>query len=392
MDMTLSEELREEVDKARTWGREFVRPAGLEADRAGAPLPVGHAFFDRCLESGRGRTAWRRAAESDAPAPEGQTVRRTVVMAELAFWDRGIGVATPGVGLPEGMVLGSATEEQKEQFLGPFRNPDRPRWGSFALTEPQGGSDTAAIRTRARRTDRGWVLNGAKCFIGNAQRADWILIQATTDPDKGRAGQRAFFVPQGTPGLTGMRVEKKMGLRAYESVTFSLEDCEIPLDHILGGERKERQEGGQAYRATMGALNTARVSVAANAAGIARAAFTETLDAARELGLLGDPRVRDRLEEAQRKLRSAWLLVLQSAWLVDQRRGNIVEASTAKLNAAETAQEIAALGLEILGLAGATESYLVEKFFRDAKAMNIVEVTWQIQRIVMARQLVGLPK
>jgi acyl-CoA dehydrogenase len=388
--MKISDELHDEVLKAREWGRCEARPAGMEADRMGAPLPVGHSFFDRCLASGRGRTAWQRQSD-DAPTPEGPVVRRVVIGEELAYWDRGIGVASPGVGLPEGIVISSATDEQKRRFLGPFANPDKPRWASFALTEPQGGSDTAAFRTRARRTDRGWVLDGAKCFIGNAGRADWILVQATTDREKGRAGQRAFFVEKGTPGLTGFRIEKKMGLRAYESTSFVLESCEIPYENLLGGERSEDARG-KSYKSTMGALNTTRASVAANAVGIARAALTEATTFAREHGLMANIRVRDRLEEGSRRLRAAWLMVLQAAWLADQRRANVMESSMAKFVAAETAQDIASLGLEILGLVSGAGEHLLEKLFRDAKAMNIVEGTGQIQRIVVARQLVGLPR
>jgi acyl-CoA dehydrogenase len=314
-----------------------------------------------------------------------------------------MGVATPGAGFPSGAVNAGGTSEQKEQFLGPFRDLHEPRWASFALTEPGGGSDTAAFRTRAVRTDKGWALNGAKCFIGNAQRAEWILVQATLDPEKGRAGQRSFFVEKGTPGLTGMRVEKKMGLRAYESVSFSLEDCEIPAENILGGEtRKTRAEdapapgaagrGTSAYGATMGALNSARIGVAASALGIARAALDEARRFATQSGAIRHPRVRDDLERVLRRLRSARLATLKAAWLAEHRRTNIVESSMAKIAAAEVAQEAGSLGMEIVGLEAGAGDELIEKLFRDAKALNIVEGTGQIQRVIIARQLVGLPR
>jgi acyl-CoA dehydrogenase len=392
MDARISDALREEVHRVREWGREEARPAGLEADRNAAPLPVDHPFFDKCIKTGRGRTSWQNAdREDDLKIPEGRVVRRVVLAEELSYWDRGIGVATPGVGLPESIVIGSGTEEQKQRFLGPFKNPERPKWASFALTEPTGGSDTAAFRTRARRDGDHWVLNGAKCFIGNAGRADWILVQATTDPSGGRAAQRAFFVEKGTPGIFGFRIEKKMGLRAYESTSFSLEDCRIPAENVLGGEREEKKRG-EAYKETMGNLNTNRAGVAANAIGIARAALDEAVKFAQEQELFALPRVRDRLEEAQRKLRSAWLLVLKAAWLADQRKANIVESSICKVVAAETAQDIAAAGMEILGVTGGRGDHLIEKLYRDAKAMNIVEGTGQIQRMIVARQLVGLPR
>ena len=137
---------------------------------------------------------------------------------ELAYWDRGVVVATPGPGLPEPNVLAAGTDEQKERFLGPFLEPDRARWACLGMTEPGAGSDAAAIQTTARKDGEHWVLNGAKCFIGNASRADWILVQATLDPSKGRDAQRAFFVEQGTrrarrlphreeDGTQGLRVD-----------------------------------------------------------------------------------------------------------------------------------------------------------------------------------------
>jgi acyl-CoA dehydrogenase len=309
-----------------------------------------------------------------------------------------MGVATPGAGFPAGSVNATGTPEQKERFLGPFRELKDPHWASFALTEPGGGSDTAAFRTRATRTDRSYVLNGAKCFIGNAARADWILVQATLDPSLGRAGQRSFFVEKDTPGLIGMKIEKKMGLRAYESVSFSLQDCEVPAENLLGGEDREAREprapgsGTGAYGATMGALNSARVGVAASALGIARAALDEARRFAKESGSLRHPRVRDELERSLRKLRAARLATLKAGWLVDVRRTNVIESSMAKILAAEIAQEAASLGMEIVGLEAGAGDNLIEKLFRDAKALNIVEGTGQIQRVIIARQLVGLPR
>jgi acyl-CoA dehydrogenase len=390
MELRLSPEMIEQVQATREWGRTEVRPAGLEADRNAAPLPPEHPYFKKFIESGRAR-----ARADGFEAMEGRMVRGVILGEEGAYWDRGMGVATPGAGFPSGAVNAGGTEEQKAHFLGMFRDLTEPKWASFALTEPGGGSDTAAFKTRAVRTDKGWVLNGAKCFIGNAARAEWILVQATTDPTKGRAGQRSFFVEKGTPGLTGLRIEKKMGLRAYESVSFSLEDCEIPAEHILGGEtKKERAEGtgASAYGATMASLNTARVGVAASALGVARAALDEARRFARESGAVRHPRVRDQIERVLRKLRAARLATLKAAWLVDERRGNIIESSMAKIASAEIAQEAGMLGMEIVGLEAGAADELIEKLFRDAKALNIVEGTGQIQRVIIARQLVGLPR
>lgn len=389
MDFSLDARTRERLAGAREWGRAAMRPAGLEADRLARPLPVDHPYFAKFLERGGGRTRW--PGPGRAPSGERPSVVTTLLLAEeLAYWDRGVAVADPGPGLPETSVLALGTEEQKERFLGPFLEPDRPRWASFAMTEPGAGSDAAAIATRARRDGRHWLLDGAKCFIGGASRADWILVQATLDPDQGRAGQRAFFVERGTPGLGNFKIEKKMGLRAYESTSFTLEGCRVPREFLLGGE--ERREQGAGFKAAMRTFNAGRPVIAANAVGMGRAALDETLAFARERDLLGAARVRDRLEAMARKLRMARLVCLRAGWLADRERPNLVEASMSKALAAGVAQEVTALGMELVGLAGGRGDSLVEKLYRDAKAMDIVEGTGQVQRVIIARQLVGLPR
>jgi acyl-CoA dehydrogenase len=316
-----------------------------------------------------------------------------------------VGVANPGPNLPEMNVLGLGTEEQKQRYLGPFLAPDRPRWASFAMTEPGAGSDAAAIRTLARKDGDHYVLNGAKCFIGNASRADWILVQCTLDPSAGRSAQRAFFVEQGTPGLGPFKIEKKMGLKAYESTSFSLQDCRVPAANLLGGEaRYERREG---FKTAMRTFNAGRPQIAANAVGMGRAVLDESLRFAREHGFIGsgtapalrggasllrDVRVRDRLEHMARKLKVARMLCLRAGWLADEQRPNLVEASQCKAIAAGVAQEAASFGMELLGLVGGRGDHLIEKLYRDVKAMDIVEGTGQIQRMIIARQLLGLPR
>ncbi|MDX1650479.1 MAG: acyl-CoA dehydrogenase family protein, partial [Myxococcota bacterium] len=365
-----------------------------EADRLSRPIPVGHPYFDRVLARGGGRTRWPGpGAKPAAPAaedPTRTTVMQLLLAEELAYWDRGVNVADPGPGLPEGVVLAQATEAQKERFLGPFVEPDRPRWACFAMTEPGAGSDAAAIRTTARRDGDGFVLNGAKCFIGNASRADWILVQATLDPSRGREAQRAFFVEQGTPGLGGFRIEKKMGLKAYESTSFTLQDCRVPAANLLGGEGERERRAG--FRGAMRTFNAGRPVIAAHAVGIGRAVLDEALVFAREAGLLGRARVRDRLERIARQLRQARLLCLRAGRLADQERPNIVEASMAKAVAAGVAMDAAGHGMELLGLVGGRGDHLIEKLHRDAKAMDIVEGTGQIQRVIMARRLLDLPR
>ena len=400
MNFEIDKATHDRLEMIRERGRSEARPIGLEADRLGRPIPVEDPYFAKLIGRGEGRTRWPGndadgkkkggGAKKSGGGASQVTVMSLLFVEELAYWDRGVMVANPGVGLPEGNVLAMGTAEQKERFLGPFLKPDRPRWACFAMTEPGAGSDAAAIQTTARKDGDGWILNGAKCFIGNASRSDWILVQATLDPTKGRDAQRAFFVEQGTPGLGGFRIEKKMGLKAYESTSFTLQDCRVPAANLLGGE--ERYEKPTGFKSAMRVFNAGRPIVAANAVGMGRAALDESLDFARDHDLLGDARTRDRLERAARKLKMARLLCLRAGWLADQQKPNIVEASMSKAVAAEVGLEATSLGMELLGTVGARGDHLIEKLYRDVKAMDMVEGTGQIQRIIMARKLVNLPR
>ena len=393
MDFAIDKAMREALEGVADRGRTEIRPIGLESDRLGRPIPADDPFFQKLVDRGEGRTRW--PGPDGRNKPRGPSNLRSTVMTllsveELAYWDRGVMVAQPGVGLPEGNVLAMGTDAQKERFLSPFLEPDRPRWACFGMTEPGCGSDAAAIQTTAKQDGDGWILNGAKCFIGNASRSDWILVQCTLDPSKGRDAHRAFFVEQGTPGLGGFKIEKKMGLKAYESTSFSLQDCRVPASNLLGGEERYQQSAG--FKTAMRTFNAGRPVIAANSVGIGRAALDEALAFAREHDLLGSERVRDRLERSARKLKAARLLCLKAGWRADRQKPNIVEASMSKAIGAQVGMEVTSLGMELIGIVGARGDHLIEKLYRDVKAMDIVEGTGQIQRVIMARQLVQLPR
>jgi acyl-CoA dehydrogenase len=388
--LEIDEKTRERLARLAELGRTHIRPLGLEADRLGRPVPPEHPFYELLIRLGQGRTRWSGKEEKREREGPGSSREGLLLAEEMSYWDRGVAVSFPGPGLGEPPLLSMATAEQRVRFLGPFLKPDRPRWGSFAMTEPGAGSDVSAIRTSARRDGRSWVLNGDKSFAANASRADWIVVWATVDPALGREGHRAFVVERGTPGLCEFVIEKKMGLKAYESTSFSLRDCRVPEENLLGGEEHYARRAG--FKGAMRSFNATRPMVAAMAVGMGRAALDEGLRLARESGLLGAVRVRDRLERIRRRLRVARLLCWRAAWLADHGRANMVEASMAKAVAPQVALEASTFGMELLGEAGARGDHLIEKLFRDVKAMDIVEGTGQIQRIVMARHLVDLPR
>ncbi len=396
MNLAIDEPTRKRLDGIKLLGETQIRPLGLEADRLGRPTPPDHPFFKMLLKAGQGRTRWSGVDEpidekSDSGVPRVGSTRTVLCLAEeLSYWDRGVAVSFPGPGLGEPPLISMGTPDQKRRFLGPFLEPDRPRWGSFAMTEPGAGSDVAGIRAAARKDGDDWVLNGDKSFAANASRADWIVVWATVDETLGREGHRAFVVEQGTPGLGDFVIERKMGLKGYESTSFSLRDCRVPAANLIGGDEHYAKRAG--FKGALKSFNATRPLVAVMAVGIGRAALDEGLAFAREHDLLGQPRVRDRLERIRRKLRAARLLCWRAAWLADHSRPNMLEASMAKAMAPAVALEATLLGMELLGEVGGRGDHLIEKLFRDVKAMDIVEGTGQIQRIVMARQLVALPR
>jgi acyl-CoA dehydrogenase len=394
MDLAVDPATRKRLEGVRALGESQIRPLGLEADRLGRPTPPDHPFFSLLVKAGQGRTRWSGHDEPSGEGAAGERVgssRNVLCLAEeMSYWDRGVAVSFPGPGLGEPPLLAMGTPSQKRRFLGPFLEPDRPRWGSFAMTEPGAGSDVAAIETSARRDGDHWILNGAKSFAANASRADWIVVWATVDPSLGREGHRAFVVERDAPGLGDFVIERKMGLKAYESTSFTLRDCRVPAENLIGGEEHYARRAG--FKGALRSFNATRPMVAAMAVGIGRAALDEALLYAREQDLLGDARVRDRLERIRRRLRAARLLCWRAAWLADHARPNMLEASMAKAVAPAVALEAATLGMELLGETGGRGDHLIEKLFRDVKAMDIVEGTGQIQRIVMARHLVRLPR
>jgi len=395
MDFTLDPRTREQLEALRRFGRETIRPLGLERDRIGSPTPPDHPYFRTLLEMGMGRTRWRPAGGGDDAGGReeaGTAAVHNVLRAdEMAYWDRAVSSSSPGPGLGEGPVLGMGTPEQQERFLARFVEPDRPRWGAFAMTEPSAGSDVARIRTKAVRDGDHWILTGQKLFSANADRAEWIVVFATVDPELGRAGHRAFVVERDTPGLAEPIPERKMGIKAYPSASFALDEARVPAENLLGGEALYEQRGS-GFRGAMRTFNATRPAIAAQAVGMGRACLDEALAFARAHHLTHEARVRDRLERMHRRLKAARLGCLKAAWLADRGEPNMVEASRSKQVGASVAMEAATLGLELIGTVGGRGDHLIEKLYRDVKAMDIVEGTGQIQRIVMARHLLDYPR
>lgn len=280
-------------------------------------------------------------------------------------------------------ILRFGTEDQKARFLPKMAAGD---WiGGFALTEPQAGSDASAIRTRARREGDHYVLDGAKQFITNGQNGHVVIVFAVTDPDAGKKGISAFIVPTDTPGYQVVRVEEKLGQHASDTCALAFSEMRVPVENRLGAE-------GEGYRIALANLEGGRIGIAAQAIGMARAAFEAARDYARERHAFGRPileqqAVAFKLADMATQIAAARGLMVQAASLRQAGRPCLTEASMAKLFASEMAERVASDAIQIHGGYGYLADYPVERIYRDLRVCQIYEGTSEVQRLVIARGL-----
>ena len=323
----------------------------------------------------------------------------------LAWGDVGMYLVTPGGGLGAAAVQAAGTSEQKAQFLARFVG-EKPTLAAMCMTEAGAGSDTASIRTRAvlDENTHEWVLNGEKIFVTSGDKAlteyeklgrGFIVVWASIDPSAGRAGMRAFVVEAGTPGVRVTKLEHKMGIRVSDTAAISLVDARVPYDNILGSPTVEKTTTG--FKGAMATFDATRPLVAASGLGVARAALEFLKETLAENGVqirYGLPR--QKLTSVERDvidmdimLKSAWLMVIKAVWMADNKKSNALEASMSKVKAGDVCTKITQKVVEILGPLGYSREFLAEKWFRDAKITDIYEGTGQINRLVVARQILG---
>ena len=280
-------------------------------------------------------------------------------------------------------ILDAGTTEQKERFLKPLARGEI--LGAFCLTEPEAGSDAAAIRTRAVRDGNHYVLNGVKQFVTSGQNADLAIVFAVSDPDAGKNGISAFLVPTDTPGYHVARVEKKLGQRASDTCQIVFEDLRLTPDLLLGEE-------GQGYRVALANLEGGRIGIAAQSVGMARAAYEAALAYAKERRTFGRPIVEHqavafRLADMATRLQAAELMVREAAALRDAGRPCLKEAAMAKLFASEMAEGVCSDAIQIHGGYGYLADFPVERIYRDVRVCQIYEGTSDIQRLVISRRI-----
>jgi alkylation response protein AidB-like acyl-CoA dehydrogenase len=375
----LSEEQEQMRQLAHRFALEEIRPVAAEYDeREEMPWPVLQAAA---------RIGLLAYAYPETYGGGGidSVLTACVVAEELSWGCLGVSSAILGCGLAAVPIQIAGTEEQKAHYIPWFCDDTSVRTGAFALTEPEAGSDVASLRTRAVRDGDGYVLNGQKRFITLGGIADLYVIFATLDPAQGYRGITAFIVPADTPGLSAGRKEKKMGMRASHTGDVILEDVRVPVGNRLGDE-------GQGFYIAMKSFERTRPLVAISAVGVARAAYEYALDYARQRVQFGKPiiakqAVRFMLADMATEIEAARLLTWRAAWLADQLQPCNVPASMAKAYAADMAMQATLNAVQILGGYGTMREYPVEKWMRDAKILQIVEGTSQIQRVVVSQML-----
>jgi butyryl-CoA dehydrogenase len=279
----------------------------------------------------------------------------------------------------------AGNEEQKQKWLIPLARGEK--IGSFGLTEPNAGSDASATQTTAKRVGDQYVVNGTKCFITSGHIADVIIFTATKDPSLGYPGISAFVVEKGTPGFSPGKEEDKLGLRGSITSELIFEDCKIPRENLIGKE-------GDGFKIFMKTLDGGRISVGALALGIAQGALNSSIQFVRTVAKAKKPlykhqSIQSMIAEMGTEVEAARLLVYQAAILKDAGQPFTKEAAMAKYYASTIGMKAAKAAIEIHGMLGLTKKYPVERFMRDEKLMEIGEGTSEIQKIVIAREILG---
>ncbi|HYZ76205.1 MAG TPA: acyl-CoA dehydrogenase family protein [Gaiellaceae bacterium] len=302
---------------------------------------------------------------------------------ELSWGCAGIAVSIVGNTLGVVPLLIAGTDEQRRRFIAPL--VDEPLLCSFALTEPNAGSDVSGIQTTATRHGDEYVLSGSKMFITNAGHASWLVVFASTDKTKGHRGLSAFIVPMDVDGVVVERHLDKMGQRATDTSAVAFQEVRVPAENRLGEE-------GEGFKIAMKTLDFTRPGTAAGAVGVAQAAYDYAVAYAKERVQFGQPiamhqGVNFLIADMATEIEAARLLVWQAAWLHDRGKRATLQSSFAKRFAADTAMKVTTDTVQVFGGYGYMKEYPVEKLMRDAKLFQIYEGTSQIQRLVIAREI-----
>ena len=376
VDFTLTDEQKDLRELAHDFSEKEIRPVAWDYDRDGTwPQEIIEKAFEVGLMNVHIPEAYG--------GPGLDYLSGCLIEEELGWGCSGIGTSLMANGLASAPLLIGGSEETKKKYLGMLT--EGPKLSSFCLTEPDAGSDVSGMKTRAVKKGDKYVMSGSKCFITNGGYADWYTVYAKTDPDAGHRGITAFVVDRDSDGVTVDKKEDKLGQRASNTATISFDEVEVPAENMLGEEN-------HGFKLAMMTLDRTRPAVSSMAVGIARAAFEFASEYSKERVQFGVPiamhqAVAFMIADMATKIEASRLLVWESAVLLDQGKRNTLVSSHAKRFAADTAMEVTVDAVQVYGGYGFIKEYPVEKLMRDAKIMQLYEGTSQIQRLVIAREV-----
>lgn len=376
MDFDLPEELVALRDNAARFAREQVAPHAQEWDKA-------EGYPDEMIRKMGDQGFMGIMVPEEYGGSGGDYMSFAIILEELSRYDGGLALAVEAHnGLCCSHLLVGGNEEQKKKWLPPLAKGER--IGSWCLTEPGSGTDAAAMTTRAVKDGDHWVLNGAKQFITNGDRAGTFVVTAVTSPGKGPAGISAFVMDRSTPGLSTGPREDKLGMRSSDTVTVRLENARVPADQLLG----KVDEG---FRDVKTVLERGRIMVSAISLGLARAALEDSVRYAHERAAFGKAIMNYQLIQAKiadmaSGIEAARLLLWRSATMQDNGRSTAYEAPITKVFASEMATRVCMEAIQVHGGYGYLKEYNVERYMRDAKLCEIGEGTSEILRVLIARQ------
>ena len=376
VDFTLSDEQKDLREMAHNFAEKEMRSVAFEYDKDGTwPAEV----IQKAWEVGLMNTH----VDEAYGGPGLDYLSGCLIEEEFGWGCSGIGTSLACNGLASAPVALGGSEETKAKYLGMLC--EEPKLASFCLTEPDAGSDAASIRTRAKLDGDHYVLNGAKQFITSGKNAKVAIVFAVTDPEKGKGGLSAFIVPTDTPGFRVERVELKLGQHSSDTCAIVFENMRVPVANRLGAE-------GMGLKIALANLEGGRIGIAAQAVGMARAAFEAARDYAKERKQFGKPifdhqAVAFKLADMATRIDAAELMVMRAAVLKDAGLPCLKEASMAKLFASEMAEQVCSDAIQIHGGYGYLADYPVERIYRDVRVCQIYEGTSEVQRLVIARAL-----
>ncbi|MEA2375275.1 MAG: acyl-CoA dehydrogenase [Thermoleophilaceae bacterium] len=380
VDFTLTDEQKDLRELAHSFAEKDIRNVAWEYDKEGTwPQDVIQKAWDVGLMNTH--------LPEEYGGPGLDYLSGCLIEEEMGWGCSGIGTSLTCNGLATAPIMLGGSEEVKKKYLGMLT--EEPKLASFCLTEPDAGSDVSGMRTTAVKKGDKYVINGSKCFITNGGYADYYTVYAKTDKDAGHKGISAFVVDRHLDGVSVDKKEDKLGQRASNTATISFNDVAIPAENLLGEEN-------HGFKLAMMTLDRTRPGVAAMAVGIARAAFEFASEYSKERVQFGVPiamhqAIQFMIADMATKVHAGRLMVWNSAVLLDNGERNTLASSHAKRFAADSAMEVTTDAVQVYGGYGFIKEYPVEKLMRDAKIMQLYEGTSQIQRLVIAREVL-LPR